>query len=543
MFMGMVVGQERYLACNKSGKKRFLWWYCTAKESLLTIYRSSWFKCGLVSLSNYRSLFILLLCVLMAQARPVYPQDAWDEPEFSQGRAWDEPVPMTLGETMVAGLIASGYCLLSNAIVMSFNRFVINAPWAVPTAQDIRRNFTEPWKWEDRGGFKANHLGHPIQGMTYFSAGRVMGFGFYSSAFFSAFGSFTWEAFGESSQASINDFYITAPTGLSLGEIMFRLYMQAHAAGVPAFVTFIMNPTLGVHRLLTNWEPPTVERNLYDLQIYIAAAYTNIDYYASGPMLAVGGRQELFSHTGPFVDVGFRVIYGDPFVQGTWVPFRHFEFLASFGSDMHRHNDFRIFSNGYLFSFSPLHTETHALSTGLSLHFDFAAVGDFSMYYGIINMYSNALGWSVKYRHLFSPNFAWRARAHAAFTFFGASSYHNPEKSPDRDMLNYGYGINLKHLSSFEFGRRNRLDVHNFFYFQWSYPGTVTGVPFSQGFVRWQFHDFTFSHMVSQSISLGGTFSLATERGSFGEFPSTRKNHWSVRTFVAWNGRNIRGGR
>ncbi|MCL2192119.1 MAG: hypothetical protein FWB78_01830 [Treponema sp.] len=159
-----------------------------------------------------------------------------------------------------------------------------------------------------------------------------------------------------------------------------------------------------------------------------------------------------------------------------------------------------------------------------------------------MNLYSNALGWSVKYRHLFSPNTSWRTRAHVAFTFFGASSYHNPA-SPDRDMLNYGYGISLKHLSSFEFGRRNRLDVHNFFYFQWSYPGSITGVPFSYGFVRWQFHDFTFSHMVSQRISLGATFSLATERGWFGGYPSTSKNHRSMRVFVAWNGYNIRPSR
>jgi len=386
---------------------------------LIILHRSFGFRCGLASLSKYRSLvFILFLYLFMSQAGSVYSQDTWTEPEFSQGRAWDEPVPMTLGE------------------------------------------------------------------------------------------------------------------------IMFRLYMQAHAAGVPAFVTFIMNPTLGVHRLITRWEPPVVENNLHKFQVYLAAAYSSTDYSVSG--LMVDGRQELFSDAVPFVDVGFHVIYGDPFVQGTWIPFRHFELLASFGSDMHRHNDFRFFSDGYLFSFSPLHTETRALSTGLSLHFDFVSLGDFCMYYGIINMYSNALGWTVKYRHLFSPGIGWRARAHAGFTFFGASSYHHPSEVMQTELLNYGYGINLKHLSSLELGRRNRLDIHNFFYFQWSYPGTGA---LSRGFVRWQFHDFTFSHMVSQRISLGGTFSLATERGSFGEFPSTRKNHWSVRTFVAWNGNNIRGDR
>ena len=509
----------------------------------------------------YRNLvFLLSLCMFLVQVRYAHPQETGnefedsrnrtlDEPEspryetraepaFSGARAWDQPLSRGVGQTLTAGLIASGYCLLSNGIVMVFNRFVVDAPWAFPYAGSIRRNFTEPWKWEDLDGFKVNHLGHPLQGMVYFSAGRVTGFGFYGSIFFSAFGSFAWETVGERQRASINDLIITAPTGVSFGEIMYRLYLQAHAAGVPAFLTFLINPTAGVHRLLTGWEPPAVERNLYEFRAYLSAAYAHTTYTLPGSLFSDDRPKQ--SHSGFFGDVGFRIIYGDPFVQNTWVPFRQFEFFGSFGTDTVNHNDFRLFTDGYLFSFSPLHSETRALSHGLSLFFDFASIGNFDMYFGFINMYSNALGWSVKYRHLFSPNVGWRARAHAGFTFFGASSfYHYTRYGNRREMLNYGYGISLRHLSGFEFGRRARIDVSNFFYFQWTYPGINPAL--SQGFVWWQFHDFSFSHLVSQRISLGATFSIATERGSFGgDIPSTRKNNWSVRTFVAWNGQSIR---
>ena len=469
-----------------------------------------------------------------------FPWDASGEGQAfpaGGGRAWDEAEERGFGRTALAALAAAGYCLASNGLVMLFNRFVIQAPWAFPTAASIRRNFTEPWKWEDTDGFKVNHIGHPLQGMTYFSAGRVMGFCFYGSIFFSAFGSFTWEAFGETQQASINDFYITTPTGLSLGEMMFSLYMQAHAAGVPAFVTFFINPTVGVHRLLTRWEPPEVERNLYELRFYLAAGYADTRYSASGPMVNAGGRREIFSHRGAFAEAGFRIVYGDPFVQSAWVPFRHFEFHGSFGTDLHRHNDFRLFSDGYLFSFAPVLTETRALSTGLSLIFDFASIGEFDMYDATINMFSNALAWTAKHRRVFSPGVGLRSRAHAGFTFFGASNYYNPLVEGKTELKNHGFGVNLRHISSLEMGRF-RLDLSNFFLFQWSYPGDTSQI--SRGFVRWQFHDIALSYLVSPRVSLGASFSLATERGFFGEFPSTRKNHWSARTFVAWNGRNIR---
>ncbi|MCL2192120.1 MAG: hypothetical protein FWB78_01835 [Treponema sp.] len=92
------------------------------------------------------------MCIFIAQVRYVHSQDISNDLELSQNetrdesdfpldetldepmppriRAWDEPVPMGFGETMTSGLIASGYSLLSNTIVMLFNRFVVQASWA-----------------------------------------------------------------------------------------------------------------------------------------------------------------------------------------------------------------------------------------------------------------------------------------------------------------------------------------------------------------------------------------------------------------------------
>jgi len=451
----------------------------------------------------------------------------WVAEQPERIRDWDLAAQRGLAGVMRGGFTAFAYCVFKNTLVMYFNGVVIRSHWAFPTPDSIRRNFTQPWKWEDSDGFKVNHLGHPIQGSVYFSAGRVSGFGFWGSAFFSALGSAMWEALHERQHASMNDFLITAPTGLSLGEILYRLYLQADAAGVPRFLTMLFNPAAGVHRIMTGWEPPQVQSNLYDLRLYLSAGYARTEY-------AYGGRAEE-SIAASFGAAGARIAYGDPFAQSTWVPFRSFEFLVSFGSNAYSHNDFRLFSDGFLFAFSPLQSGERSLSHGLSLHFDFASIGAFDMYYAVINMYSNALGWSAKYRRIFSPTAGWRARLHAAFTFFGATSYWHPIE--ETRLLNYGYGASLRHLSSFEFGRRNRIDVGNFVYFLWHIPGTAD---LSRGFVLQQFHDFSLSRLVTRSVSMGAAFSLATERGRFGEFPSSDKASWSVRTFVAWNGRSIR---
>jgi len=512
----------------------------------------------------------LVLCmftVLAGRAYPLYLQN--EELEYLQIEAWFgtglfvngwpgtletmsemEPIPIRawdlhslsgFGTTVRSAVIASGYTLLSNVVLMFWNGVIANASWAFPTNETIRRNLTfEGWRWEEEGGFKVNFIGHPMQGMTYFSAGRVMGFGFYPSIFFNALGSFTWEIAFERPRASTNDLFATIPAGLSLGEIMFRLYMQAHAAGIPAGLAFLINPSVGLHRFVTGWEPPQVERNFYDISFHAAAAFGHTNFHVHDAMLS-GSQQEMWSHAGPFGAIGFNIVYGDPFAQNTWVPFRHFEFFGSIGTDVIRHGEIRFFSSGYLFSFSPLQTKTSTLSTGLSLHLDYSDAGELHFYDATINMFSNALAWTIKYRHFFSPNIAWRARAHAGFMFFGASKYYYIS-SPDAERIhrqNYGYGIVFKHLSSFDFGRRSRLDVNTFFYFMWTYP---VGIPLEHGFVRWQFYDIVFSHLVSQQISLGAAFSFAAERGFFEGFPDTRKNHWSVRTFIAWNGRSIRRG-
>ena len=75
------------------------------------------------------------------------------------------------------------------------------------------------WDLDD---FLVNQVGHPYQGNNYFTAGRANGLSFWESAGITAFGSGTWEIFGETNHASLNDLVNTTLGGIALGEMFHR---------------------------------------------------------------------------------------------------------------------------------------------------------------------------------------------------------------------------------------------------------------------------------------------------------------------------------
>lgn len=82
-------------------------------------------------------------------------------------------------------------------------------------------NMQQGMVW-DLDDFTVNQIGHPYQGSNYFTAGRANGLNFYESAAVTAFGSATWEFFGETNHASLNDFINTTLGGITLGEMFHR---------------------------------------------------------------------------------------------------------------------------------------------------------------------------------------------------------------------------------------------------------------------------------------------------------------------------------
>ena len=118
-------------------------------------------------------------------------------------------------------------------------------------------NMKHGWVW-DLDDFEVNQVGHPYQGNNYFTAGRANGLSFYESAALAAFGSGTWEYFGETNLPSVNDFINTTLGGIALGEMFHRaawLVRDTHATGRGRLWSEIgataLDPLTGLNRFRT----------------------------------------------------------------------------------------------------------------------------------------------------------------------------------------------------------------------------------------------------------------------------------------------------
>lgn len=118
-------------------------------------------------------------------------------------------------------------------------------------------NMENGWVW-DLDDFLVNQIGHPYQGNNYFNAGRSNGLSFYESAAVTAFGSGTWEYFGETNFPSLNDFINTTLGGIALGEMFHRaawLMRDTHATGSSRLWSEIgatvVDPVTGVNRFIS----------------------------------------------------------------------------------------------------------------------------------------------------------------------------------------------------------------------------------------------------------------------------------------------------
>jgi CubicO group peptidase (beta-lactamase class C family) len=83
-------------------------------------------------------------------------------------------------------------------------------------------NLRDGFTW-DNDPFVINQLGHPYQGGNYFSAGRALGLRYWESLPLAAFGSFTWEFFGERTPPAWNDVVNTTLGGAAIGEVLHRI--------------------------------------------------------------------------------------------------------------------------------------------------------------------------------------------------------------------------------------------------------------------------------------------------------------------------------
>ena len=141
-------------------------------------------------------------------------------------------------------------------------------------------NMEQGWVW-DLDDFVVNQFGHPYQGSNYYNTGRANGLSFWESAAITAFGSATWEYYGETNFASLNDLINTTLGGIALGEMFHRtawLVRDTRLSGKGRLWreigATVIDPVTGVNRFITDDSSRVTEKppDMVPSQLHARAA-------------------------------------------------------------------------------------------------------------------------------------------------------------------------------------------------------------------------------------------------------------------------------
>jgi len=391
---------------------------------------------------------------------------------FSQeAEANEETAPPERSLFADAGYATLG--VLTSNIFLNLNARMGEQPYANMTFQLMWDNLSHNnWIWEDGDRFLINQFGHPYQGSTYFASARINGFNFFESIPFAPFGSVMWEVLLEL-KPSINDFITTTIGGAALGEMLHRLFLEVDSPSIGGTIGgFLISPLGGFNKIYNRRPRESGGGNIFE-----ASVKTGIEKsFAFFP----GHEKQEDSWNNPGGNININVVYGNPFIQESKTPYKHFELFAGFTTNTDSYHA-AIISDGYLFSYNPVHTEKAFTSTGLSMHFDFFnATNDLidNLGFGNIQFSSSAIGWAVKYKYCFSESSYFETKAHAAIVLWGNSMYSGEYSTDDfwvslgRNRNAYGMGENIKLFFTLSHKKAGKLELAALGYHIFSFPVT-----------------------------------------------------------------------
>ena len=244
------------------------------------------------------------------------PQTAW----AAEGRACPGCPKRSVAKALIQTTVINGLYELANLARGQVTAEITPETWW--------ENMQQGWVW-DLDDFTVNQVGHPYQGSNYFDAGRANGLSFYESAAVAAFGSSTWEYFGETNHPSINDFINTTLGGIALGEMLHRtawLVRSPRTTGMKRFWNefgaMAIDPVTGLNRIVLSRGPrPSRETARHDA----------VEHERGSPRPACWrGTNSAFESDGdPFLEAD--AIYGNPDEGRSRTPYDAFAVRGRFG--------------------------------------------------------------------------------------------------------------------------------------------------------------------------------------------------------------------
>jgi hypothetical protein len=247
-------------------------------------------------------------------------QDPASAPQGDR-RACDGCPPRSVGRALLQTTIVNGIYELANLARGQVTARITPETWWA--------NMEQGWVW-DLDDFAVNQIGHPYQGSNYFNTGRANGLSFWESAAVTAFGSATWEYYGETNHASLNDLINTTLGGIALGEMFHRaawLIRDTRATGRGRMWREIgataVDPITGVNRFLRGDASRVVDKPQDMVPSSLAA-------FLSAGVLWRGTESSAFQSSGkPFLEVDS--LYGDYTSGRSRIPYDAFAVRLRFG--------------------------------------------------------------------------------------------------------------------------------------------------------------------------------------------------------------------
>lgn len=190
-------------------------------------------------------------------------------------------------------------------------------------------NMENGWVW-DLDDFVVNQIGHPYQGNNYFNAGRANGLSFYESAAVAAFGSATWEYFGETNFPSLNDLLNTTLGGAALGEMFHRaawLVRDPRMSGRGRLWReiggMVIDPVTGLNRFITGDASRVTDKP----DEFVPSSLGGVA--AVGALWRGSNKKAIESNGDPFLEMD--VVYGDPYAGRSRTPYDAFGVRLTLG--------------------------------------------------------------------------------------------------------------------------------------------------------------------------------------------------------------------
>jgi hypothetical protein len=415
--------------------------------------------------------------------------------------------------------IATTENILSNTLLYLANRYIAKEGWAQIDRDSIRDNFTGDWEW-DTDEYFTNQFGHPYQGSVYHTAARSNGFSFYQALLFDMFGSASWELVFETNLPSVNDLISTTLGGAALGEMFHRLYYETLMP-----ISVVVSPVDALNSLIV----PSRRRNQYKSNIYGLKLAAGAGYTYAGQWIEQekhGGGMNLNGRQMASTDFACTVVYGDPFVQHSTIPYNHFELMLYINFGLPFWYNLKLLSDAYIFSFPVIEMEDRKSSTGLTMHYDLFAERH-------IDLFSQAFDWTYKHKRRFADGIEAELKGHVGWTVFGVDTFFAYDEYPGlrKTKNNYGTGVNIKLILALKTLRYGSLELKAYTYEIFNIfrnENMDAGMDFFMFFTA----DYLFPLGVHTAIGIAS--SSLWYKSAYNSLPDTQKLTQDVKLYIAW---------